>query len=210
MRSASLIAFVLLFAAGVSAPSDRIIAVTADCDGLKPGETDSRETKIFTKENSFQAQGFVELIRPATGNCKIRYRIAISRASGPFTVVYTASEAGENGLGPAWVELIGLSPDGSKFGVDLGWSGGDYDRHRPTIYSLKTAKVVSRALGNQITNRLPSCDYFQIFVGITNKSEAIIHVPKSIYVDEGCPDQGDWVFNLVDGSVRRGSKAPRR
>jgi hypothetical protein len=99
--------------------------------------------------------------------------------------------------------MIGFSPDQSKVAADFWWAGGDYTGHRPVIYDVNTKRVQFGELGEQITGQLPSCDYFQNFTGVTNSGEAVIYVPKSIYVDEGCPDQGDWLFNVANGKVRR-------
>ena len=56
---------------------------------------------------------------------------------------------------------------------------------------------------NRITRDLPSCDYYELIEGVTNDGDAIIHVPQSIYVDEGCPDQGRWLLNMKTNRITR-------
>jgi hypothetical protein len=128
--------------------------------------------------------------------------LLIENPGQQFTIVHRTEEVIDYG-GPAWMGLVGLSRNGKRFAVDVGWSAGDYDHHRPTVLTIADHLIVSRSLDDQIFDQLPSCDYSQLFTGITNAGEAIIHVPKSIYVDEGCPDQGEWLFNLQTGKVRR-------
>ena len=33
--------------------------------------------------------------------------------------------------------------------------------------------------------------------------DVVVHVPKSIQVEEGCPDQGDWLWTPRTGKVQR-------
>jgi hypothetical protein len=55
-------------------------------------------------------------------------------------------------------------------------------------------------LEERILKQLPSCDYFEEFNGVTNAGEAIIRVPKSAYVEKGCPSQGSGFSIYIPGS----------
>jgi hypothetical protein len=110
------------------------------------------------------------------------------------------SDPESDGVG---VDIVGASSDGNMIAADFWWAAGDYTGHRPVILKVKSNSVILLPLDDRILKQLPSCDYFEEFIGATNDGEAIIHVPKSQYVRTGCPSQGKWLFNLHSGIVRR-------
>lgn len=180
-----------------------------ECSELSPGQNSLEKTDITSNSTStVRAYATAEVKRGISDkkadSCSIAYKLLVAHGREPFTVVKTLSEHGEWTVG---VQIIGFSPDQSKLAADFWWAGGDYTGHRPVIYDVNTKRVQFRELGEQITGQLPSCDYFQTFTAVTNAGEAVIHVPKSTYVDEGCPDQGDWLFDVASGKVRRASTA---
>jgi len=71
------------------------------------------------------------------------------------------------------------------------------------IVEVKSNSVMFLPLDDRILKQLPSCDYFEEFIGVTNAGEAIIRAPKSAYVENGCHSQGKWLFNLHSGIVKR-------
>jgi len=110
------------------------------------------------------------------------------------------SDPENDGVG---VDIIRASSDGNMIAADFWWAAGDYTGHRPVILDVKSNAVTLLPLDDRILKQLPSCDYFEEFIGVTNAREAIIRVPKSAYVETGCPSQGKWLFNLHSGIVRR-------
>jgi hypothetical protein len=43
--------------------------------------------------------------------------------------------------------------------------------------------------------------------GVTNDGDVVLYVPKSIYVDKGCPDQGEWLLNMKTDTIARAGQA---
>jgi hypothetical protein len=103
----------------------------------------------------------------------------------------------DNGVG---VDIIGTSSDGNKIAADFWWAAGDATGHRPVIVDVKSNSVMLLPLEERILKQLPSCDYFEEFNGVTNAGEAIIRVPKSAYVEKGCPSQGSGFSIYIPGS----------
>jgi hypothetical protein len=133
-------------------------------------------------------------------SCTVVYRLFVAEKSKPFVSVKEYSERAGDGVG---VEMVGASKSEMVIAADFWWTAGDYTGHRPVVYALNSKSVILRALKNEIRRRLPSCDYFEEFIGVTDTGEAVIRIPKSTYVEKGCPAQGEWLFDVHSGSVRR-------
>lgn len=174
-----------------------------ECDELKPGQSATQQTAARSDGN-FTAYATVSLARPVTDkegrHCQAKYSLFVADGSATSRAVKTFTGVTEFMVGAA---IVGFSKDHTKLAADFWWAGGDYTGHRPVIYDVNRGTVRFAELNEEITGRLPSCDYFEEFVGVTNSGEAIIHVPKSEYVDEGCPDQGNWAFDLAKKTARR-------
>jgi hypothetical protein len=64
-----------------------------------------------------------------------------------------------------------------------------------------------RDVGTRVVRNLPGCDCFTMVDGVTNDGNVNLSVPKSVYVDRGCPDQGQWLLNMKTDSITRLSNA---
>ena len=202
-----LFGFVLAFALHTFAQAQTVNRTSAgeDCSSVEQGKSVFLKTEaISSPDGKYRVWASVDILREPDNNesvsCAVRFQLMVSESGGEFRSVYTLNEKNPNGVEAV---IVGFSPDGSKLAANFAWGFGDYDDIRPVIYDLKSKKALYQDLGSRIFDRLPSCDYFQKFIGITNQGEAIIHIPRSAYVDEGCPDQGDWLFNLKTGRVKR-------
>jgi hypothetical protein len=172
---------------------------------MKPGQTELRKTApIDFQSGAVRLYGSVQLSR-AKGEagkqgCSAVYKLFLSSNGKPFAMIKEFSDQEDDGVG---VDIIGASSDGDMVAADFWWAGGDYTGHRPVIVDLKSNSVMFLPLDERIIKQLPTCDYFEEFIGVTNAGEAIIQVPKSAYVEKGCPSQGKWLFNLHSGIVKR-------
>jgi|ERR1041385_3330588 hypothetical protein len=201
--------FVLGFATGVIAyaQTDRSTPFV-ECSELKLGQSVQHKTKISSSESvRTRVYATVRISRSRNDTkgdaCPVQYHLLVAKNNGAFVVVKTFATTTDSTIG---AEIVGFSKDQSKLAADFWWAAGDYTGHRPVVYDIKTRRVQLAELGEQITSRLPSCDYSQAFEGVSDSGEAIIHVPKSTYVEEGCPDQGDWLFNLAKRTARRATQ----
>ncbi|MGC4052737.1 MAG: hypothetical protein QM757_25690 [Paludibaculum sp.] len=176
-----------------------------ECAEIQPGSSVERKTDtVHSPDGKSLAFAVVTLTRGAEDSsgekCRVGYRLLVQEGTATAKAVKAFDEVRSEIVG---VTIVGYSQDGSNVAGDFWWAEGDYTAVRPVVYSFKTRKAAMRDLGDRITRRLPSCDYFESFERITNRGDAIIHVPKSHYVETGCPDQGEWAFNLTTGRVRR-------
>jgi hypothetical protein len=99
--------------------------------------------------------------------------------------------------------LAGVSPDGSKLLLDFFTAEGDYTGHRPLVYDFLTARWTLRDVGTRVTRNLPSCDYFTMIDSVSNDGNVILYVPRSMYVNKGCPDQGQWLLDMKTDTITR-------
>ena len=176
-----------------------------ECDDLKAGQAVTRKTAtIATPSGSIRAYATVRLSRPpddTDGNsCEVVYKLFVAEGTGPFALAKEYSDSPDGLVG---VEMVGVSKNETKLAADFWWAAGDYTGHRPVIYDAKTKSVHFRELNDEILNQLTSCDYFEDFAGVNDAGEAIIDVPKSSYVEKGCPAQGRWLFDVQTGRVHR-------
>lgn len=176
-----------------------------DCDDIKPGQTVSRKTApIDFQSGAVRVYGSVQLGkakgRAGIHGCAAVYKLFLSSNGKPFVLIKEFSSHEDDGVG---VDIIGESSDRNMIAADFWWAGGDYTGHRPVIVDVKSNSVMFLPLGERILKQLPSCDYFEEYIGVTDAGEAIIRVPKSAYVKTGCPSQGKWLFNLHSGTVMR-------
>ncbi len=179
-----------------------------ECSEVPKGKAITRQTPRFsTDSGSIRAYVVVRLSRPEDDldarSCTAMYSLFVSEQGKEFLLVKKHSQVEENLVG---AQIIGVSKNQQMLAADFWWAAGDYTGHRPVVYNRKTKAVAFRELDDQITKQLPSCDYSENFVGITDGGDALIEVPKSIYVDTGCPAQGIWAFDLGSGRVSRLAK----
>jgi len=179
-----------------------------ECSEVPKGKAVTRQTPRFsTDSGSIRAYVLVRLSRPEDDldarSCTVLYSFFVSDQGKTFVLVKKHSQLEENLVG---AQIVGVSKNQRILAADFWWAAGDYTGHRPVVYNRRTKAVAFRALDDQITKQLPSCDYFEDFVGITDQGEALIEVPKSIYVDTGCPAQGVWAFDLRSGKATRLAK----
>lgn len=175
-----------------------------ECSDVKAGSAVTQKTPTLNiGATNTKAFATVQLRRPEddteANSCTATYKLFLANDDGKFTSVKQLSEkvSGES----VGAEMIGVSKRERMIAADFWWSMGDATGHTPVIYNLASKVVRLRALHDEISKQLPSCDYFEEFVGVTDAGEAIIRIPK--YIDEGCPAQGKWLFDPQTGSVRR-------
>jgi hypothetical protein len=71
------------------------------------------------------------------------------------------------------------------------------------VYDFVTGSWQIRDVGTRVTRNLPACKYFTMIQGVTDEGDVVLYVPKSIYVDAGCPDQGEWLLNMKTDEITR-------
>ncbi len=179
-----------------------------ECSKVTGAPISSKTERATNAKRSNDAYAAIELARnpaDASGNsCVATYTLYLSQYSSNFKPVKTFSVPLRDAAG---VDLIGFSENGSKVAADFWWSAGDYKAHRPVVYDLKTKIARMNELGDQITGQLPACAYQEELTGINDAGEVTIHVPGSVHVDKGCPDQGNWLLDSKTGEVRRQTDA---
>lgn len=107
----------------------------------------------------------------------------------------------------AHIELIGLSPDKTKFAASFMIAEGDGQSQGPVVYDFSTKTTSYLALGDKIQELIHGCDQNEDFIGVTNAGEAVFAIPPSDYADTPeCGDKGLWHFNLKTGRVYRVAK----
>ncbi len=175
-----------------------------DCRELAPGASQSY-LQTFPVRNKFVGQLTVAVtarnVGPAEApKCHITWAVSgSSRGRSRPLFRYTDQPAGLiNG-----VAFEGTSPDGSKLLLDFFSTVGDLTDHRPAVFDFLTLGYQIRDVGDKVTRNLPDCKYFTMLSGVTDQGEVILYVPKSIYVDAGCPDQGEWLMNMRTGTITR-------
>ena len=176
-----------------------------DCSVIPAGQSVTRKTNVITFEpGSIRVYGSVKLSRLNRGSkperCRADYKLFVSRKRKDFALIKQFSDDEGDFVG---VDMVGYSQNMNLIAADFWWAAGDYTGHRPVVYNLTSKLVAFRALNDEISKQLPACDYFEEYVGVSDRGEAIIHIPKSPYSDEGCPDQGKWLFNLHTRVAKR-------
>jgi len=174
-----------------------------ECPDVKTGHIEIQKTAPIIV-GGVRAYATVQLRRASDDtngdSCMVTYKLFVAHGNGKYVPVKEYSEKAEGSVG---AEMIGASKNEKVLAADFWWAEGDYTGHRPVIYDAEAKSAHSRALNNEIRKQLPSCDYFEEFIGVTDTGEAIIRVPKSAYVDQGCPAQGEWLFDVQSGRVQR-------
>jgi hypothetical protein len=163
---------------------------------------------VFSNQaHGFRAYGDV-LVRSETNakHCRTTYRLWIARDSGAFALAKSLDFTRDDGE-IAGIDLVGLSPDGTRFAADFWFAEGDATIHHPVILDRTTGQAADMALDDRIQKRIDGCDQVEDFIGVTNSGEAVFAVPPSIYDDSPeCGDKGVWRFNLKTGRVYRAAK----
>jgi hypothetical protein len=176
-----------------------------ECSDVKAGQTVTRKTSPMTfRSAAVRAYATVQLSRAnddkEADSCTVVYKLFVAEGSKPFVSVKEYSERSDDIVG---VKMVGASKSEMVIAADFWWAAGDYTGHRPVIYDVNSKSVVLRALKDEIRRQLPSCDYFEEFIGVTDTGEAVIRIPKSTYVEKDCPGQGNWLFDVRSGNARR-------
>ncbi len=178
-----------------------------DCAELGPGATQTY-VETFPLKNKFATQIVVTVNASNIGigdapKCHLKWTVS-GKSAGHSKVLFSHTEDpqySENG-----VEFGGTSKNGTKLLLDFFSAAGDYTDHRPAVYDFASGSWHIRDVGERITQTLPSCDYFTMIQGVTDSGDVILYIPKSIYEDKGCPDQGEWMLNMKDDSITRLSR----
>jgi hypothetical protein len=182
--------------------------VQFDCSELGPGASQTYlETFPVKSRFATQIKMRIEASNVGTADqrkCHVKWTVTAS-SGGRARVLVSYKDDPELDINGA--TLYGFSPDGSKLLMDFFTAAGDYTNHRPLVYDFLTAHWNLREVGIRVVRNLPDCDYFTMMDGVTNEGNVILSVPKSIYVDRGCPDQGQWLLNMKTDTITRLSKA---
>ncbi len=175
-----------------------------DCGELAPGASQSY-LQTFPVRNKFVTQLTVAIQARNVGTaqapkCHVTWAVSgTSQGRSKPLFRYTDEPLGlVNG-----VAFEGTSPDGSKVLLDFFSTVGNRTDHRPAVYDFLTLGYQIRDVGDRVTRNLPDCKYFTMLSGVTDQGDVVLYVPKSIYVDAGCPDQGEWLMNMKTGTVTR-------
>jgi hypothetical protein len=200
----------LVLAAISCSAAQKHLSADSECsEDIPIKETFSKSAQITDKGSDLKAYGrlsFRRLSGVKEAGCHVVYQLFVAVHGAPFVPVKQITWDTEDGE-IAGIDLIGTSPDGTKFAANFWHAQGDWQEHRPVIYDLATGQAVDRPLEDRIQKRIESCDQLEDFIGVTNAGKAIFAVPASIY-DDGpkCGDKGLWYFNLKTGSVYRVAK----
>jgi hypothetical protein len=175
-----------------------------ECAELGPGATQTY-VETFPVKNKFANHIIVTVAASNLGTagkpkCHLKWTVtgALAGRSKVLFINTEDPEYTENG-----VAFGGTSSDGTKLLLDFYSAAGDYNDHRPTVYDFTSGSWRLRDVGSRITKLLPSCDYFTMVQGVTDSGDVILYVPKSVYVEKGCPDQGEWLLNMKDDTITR-------
>jgi hypothetical protein len=211
LRVVGLSLLLLLAALRCFAAQKHISVDTGECgEDTSAKETVTRSTSFTDKAHGLSAYGILT-IRSSSGHskknqCHVAYELFVASQGGQFGRVKRLdwdTEAGEI----AGIDLIGMSPDGSKFAADFWQAEGDGEEHRPVIYDVSNKQAFDLPLEDKIQKQIHSCDQNEDFVGVTNSGEAVLAVPPSVYDDSpGCGDKGVWHFDLKTGRAYRVAK----
>jgi hypothetical protein len=183
-------------------------AMEFDCTELGPGASQSYE-QTFQVRNKFVTTLVVSVDARNSGTakvpkCHVKW-IVTARLPGRSRVLFQHEnnpEYATNG-----VAFNGTSPDGTKLLLDFFAASGDHTSHHPAVYDFTTNTWQIRDVGTRLTDKLPRCDYFTMIQGVTNDGDVVLYVPKSISVDKGCPDQGEWLLNMKTDTIARAGQA---
>ena len=216
IRSALVLGVALLTLAGSSytqsdsaRPSRSSISSTdpIDCTVLRPNATTELRTLPIIDPASHTAAYATVTVTRSSGEaeikCAVTYRFFVQPDRRPAREVKRFDDSRSGILG---VSVVGFSPNSAFVAADFWWAEGDYTAVRPVIHSLRTGATYMPDLADRITTQLPSCDYNQYFTRLTDSGEAVIHVPRSHYVEHGCPDQGEWALHPKTARLRRLSR----
>jgi hypothetical protein len=178
--------------------------ISFECDELAPGASQSF-LQTFPVRNKFVAQITINIEAKNIGTekaskCHVQWSVRSTSAGHTRLLFRHEDDPAYSLIGAS---LNGTSPDGSKILLDFYTAGGDYTDHHPLVYDFLTAKWAIRDVGTRITEKLPRCDYSTFVDAVTNDGNVVISVPKSVHVDKGCPDQGEWLLNMQTDTVSR-------
>lgn len=165
----------------------------------------SFKTSVFQDQaRTFRAYGELLVRRDTKAQkCLATYRLWTAHKAGSFSITSHLEFTLDDGQ-IAGIDLIGLSPDASRFAADFLWTEGDGTVHHPVVLNLSSQQSIDMALDDRIQKRIHGCDQTEDFVGVTNSGEAVFAIPPSIYEDSpGCGDKGVWRFNVRTGEVYR-------
>src|SRR5262245_54566917 len=179
-----------------------------DCAELGPGASQSY-LQTFPVKSKFVTQLVVEVeaSNPGTADapkCHIRWTVT-SKLAGRSKVLFRHED--DPALFLNGVAFDGTSPDGSKLLLDFFTAVGNHTDHRPVVYDFLTGTWQIRDVGTRITRDFEKCRYFTMIQGVTDAGDVLLYVPKSIYVDAGCPDQGEWLLNMQTDTIARAGNA---
>ena len=175
-----------------------------DCGELGPGASQSY-LQNFSVKNKFAAQLAVSVEASNIGTaevpkCRVKWTVSAT-SGGRSRLLFRYKTEPEHPLNG--IAFEGTSPDGSKVLLDFFSTVGDRTDHRPAVYDFLTLGWQIREVGDRVSRNLPDCKYFTMMSGVTNQGDVVLYVPKSIYVDAGCPDQGEWLMNMKTGTISR-------
>jgi hypothetical protein len=179
-----------------------------DCAELGPGATQSY-VQTFAVRNEFVTQLVVavDASNPGTANapmCHVKWTVS-GRLAGRSKVLFRHED--DPAVSTNGVAFDGASPDGSKLLLDFFTASDNHTGHRPVVYDFVTGNWQMRDVGTRVTRNLQRCDYFTMIQGVTDEGDVVLYVPTSIYVDAGCPDQGEWLLNMKTDTITRLDKA---
>jgi hypothetical protein len=178
--------------------------ITFDCGELGPGATQTY-VDSFAVKSKFASLILVNVDASNIGateapKCHATWTIS-GKAAGRTKLLFRHEENPEYALNG--VEFMGTSPDGSKLLLDFFTAAGDYTGHKPAVYDFRTGTWQVREVGDRITRKLPACDYFTMVDRVTDEGDVILWVPRSIYVRQGCPNQGEWLLHMKTDEITR-------
>ena len=179
-----------------------------ECNELGPGATQTY-LETFPVKNRFVTQIKITIDASNVGTadkpkCHAKWTVRATSAGRSRVLFAYADDPQYDTNGAA---LEGVSPNGSKLLLDFFTAAGDYTGHRPVVYDFLTSRWTLRDVGTRVTRNLPKCDYSTLIDSVTNDGNVILYVPKSMYVDQGCPDQGQWLLNMEADTITRLDKA---
>jgi hypothetical protein len=179
-----------------------------DCVELGPGASQSYE-QTFQVRNKFVTTLVVSVEASNRGTadarkCHVKWTVT-GKLSGRSKVLFQRED--DPAVTINGVAFDGTSPDGSKLLLDFYTAAGNHTGHRPTVYDFSTDSWEIRDLGDRVTRDFPKCEYFTMIQGVTDAGDVALYVPKSIYVDKGCPDRGEWLLNMKTDAITRVDKA---
>ena len=179
--------------------------INLECGSLSPGELKKAGATYSLKSKGILKIAIaVEMKRLPDGEraqCDVRWTVFQESQEQKRTELFHFSKRPEEDL--AGTDAPSTSPDGSKLLVPFWTAEGDYTNHLPAVYDFRTKEFYVREIADRITRDLPSCDYFTMVGDIRNSGDVSLYVPKSTYVEEGCPDQGKWLLHPATNNITR-------